>query len=159
MSMRVETRGDMEVVARFDAAPAGVHASIFRAMARLGIDLLGYVVENLSGSVLKRRTGNLVRAQVMKGPNVNGGRTDVAVGFNRQTAPYGVYHEKGVPHPWIIEAKRAKALKFQIGGKTFFRKRVMHPGLPERSFLRSALARIAPRVGPELTAAIAEGSK
>lgn len=40
--------------------------------------------------------------------------------------------------PYVIEPKRAKALKFEVGGKTVFAKRVIHPGVRPRPFLRPA---------------------
>ena len=41
-------------------------------------------------------------------------------------------------------------------GDLIFRRRVVHPPLPERSFLRSALADMAPAIEAGLRAAVAE---
>jgi phage gpG-like protein len=41
--------------------------------------------------------------------------------------------------PHIIEPKNAEALKFEIGGKTVFAKRVNHPGTQAHPFLRPAV--------------------
>ena len=152
-------KGDTLVEANLGEISAKEHAALVRVMTRLGLELQRQVVDvNLAGAVLKRQTGNLARAQNLKTVDTE---TEISssVGFNRATAPYGFYHEFGVPHEWVITAVRAKALRFQVGGGQYiFRKSVVHPPLPERSFLRSALKMIAPRVQPEVTAALAEAN-
>lgn len=40
--------------------------------------------------------------------------------------------------PYVIEPKRAKALRFQVNGRTVFAKRVVHPGVAPKPFLRPA---------------------
>lgn len=156
MSVEFEVRGDTLVEAKLGQISEAEHKALVRVMTQLGMELHEHVVDvNLAGGVLKRRTGNLARAQNMKMVDSD---TEIGtyVGFNRATAQYGVYHEFGVPHEWVIRAVRAKALKFQIGGETFFRKKVTHPGLPERSFLRSALTWITPKIQPAVNDAVKE---
>jgi HK97 gp10 family phage protein len=54
--------------------------------------------------------------------------------------PYGVYQEFGTKGPYEIKPKRAGGvLAFQIGGKTVFAKRVMHPGIKPHPFMRPGL--------------------
>lgn len=48
-------------------------------------------------------------------------------------ASYMEAHEFGVKHSWTIEAKNAKVLS---DGVSFFGKKVEHPGLAERPFIR-----------------------
>ncbi|HZU90088.1 MAG TPA: hypothetical protein VE993_12600 [Stellaceae bacterium] len=60
---------------------------------------------------------------------------------------------------WLIQARRAKALRFDpstssAGGRVLYRRSITPPGLPERSFLRSALAEMAPEIAPKIEAAI-----
>ena len=158
MSIRIELVGDTAVEAHLDAFSEKLHSRLLAVMQRLTLELWRIVVdENLAGKVLKRQSGALARAQV---PRVAESAEMIvgSVGFNRVTVPYGVYHEFGVPHEWVIEAKKGKALRFMLGGEWVFRKKVVHPPLPERSFLRSALAQIAPQVKAEIEAAIAEAS-
>jgi hypothetical protein len=45
--------------------------------------------------------------------------------------------------PYIIMPKKRKVLKFKVGGKTVFAKRVRHPGVRARPFLRLAAEEIA----------------
>lgn len=153
----VEVIGDDLVIARLGAVYPNVYASILAAMTKLGLDLKAIVVDqNLSGAVLNRKTGTLAGAQNLTMTS-DDTQIQAQVGFNSATVPYGKMHEFGVPKSWVIEAKRAKALRFEIGGTVFFRKSVVHPPLPERSFLRAALAQIAPQVLPELQAAVNSG--
>lgn len=42
-------------------------------------------------------------------------------------APYSMYVEAGTS-PHIIRARNARALRFQVGGRTVFAKQVSHPG-------------------------------
>ncbi|SHT27460.1 Uncharacterised protein [Mycobacteroides abscessus subsp. abscessus] len=88
------------------------------------------------------RTGNLGR-QVNEGHiGFTGPRTvSGSVGNN---ARYAVYvHEGSRPH--LIRPRNAKALRFQIGGRTVFAKLVHHPGTKARPFLRNAGMRVASR--------------
>jgi hypothetical protein len=151
----LQMEGDAALVAKFDSLNDRIYAALVRTMTALGIRLQAIVVEQkLSGQVLKRQSGKLassINFEIGQAPN----QITSTVGFNKATVPYGVFQEFGVPHSWVIEAKNAKALRFTIGGQVFFRKKVTHPGLQERSFLRSALAQIAPEVGPAIEAAIA----
>ena len=55
------------------------------------------------------------------------------------TAPHAPFVEYGTAGPYIIRAKNAKALRFQVGGSTLFRKSVMHPGNKARPFLAPAI--------------------
>jgi len=77
-------------------------------------------------------------------------------------APYAAIHEYGgTTRAHLIEAKNAQSLAFLVGGKRVFAKRVFHPGshVPERSFLRSALAEFAPEISAELAEAAGEAAQ
>ena len=88
------------------------------------------------------RAGNLGR-QVKQGHiGVPGPRT--VSGSVRDDADYALYvHEGSRPH--LIRPRNAKALRFQIGGRTVFAKLVRHPGTKARPFLRNAGLRVASR--------------
>jgi hypothetical protein len=136
IELRVDATG---VRAYFTHLEGRLRVNLVRAIAAATIDLQGYIRSNkLAGQVLKQRTGNLSRAITAFPPTDTGREISGRVAVDR-TAPYGFFHEYGVPHPWVIEARNAKALRFEIGGAVVFAKRVTHPGLPERSFMRSAL--------------------
>lgn len=104
--------------------------------------MVGVVREDfLSGQALKVRTGNLRS------------RVDAAVlptqdGFTLGThVDYGVAWEVGFTRPSMtIVPKRAKALRFEVGGRVLFRKRVNLPSksFAARPFLRPALTRELP---------------
>jgi hypothetical protein len=49
-------------------------------------------------------------------------------------APYSVYVENPT-RPHIIRARNARALRFEAGGQTLFRKQVQHPGTPGFPFM------------------------
>jgi hypothetical protein len=151
--------GDSAIVARLGALAPRVRARLEATMEKLGLDLHALVIGNLSGAVLKRRTGRLAQGQNIR-------RVDSAteitrgVGFAPSSAPYGVIHELTGARAHIIEARNARVLAFQgHGGETVFRKRVHHPGLPVRSFLRSALREIAPEAIREIETAVTAAMK
>jgi phage gpG-like protein len=132
--------------------PGRLHDGIARAVARLGLELQRKVQEKLSGEVLKVRTGSLrssINTRIIDTPS----EVSATVGTN---IAYARYHEYGVARAWLIEARNAKALRFTVGGETLFRRRVIHPSLPERSFLRSALKEMTPQIEMELREAVAE---
>lgn len=57
------------------------------------------------------------------------------------TASYAAaVHEGARPH--VIRPRTAKALRFEVGGRTVFAKMVRHPGMKARPFLRNAALRI-----------------
>jgi phage gpG-like protein len=140
--------GDAEVAARLSGFPAALRQRLLATLGTLGIALRAAVVANLSGAVLQRRSGRLADAQRWSVAE-DGGALTLSVGFDGSDVPYGAIQEfGGTTRAHLIEAKNAKALAFRIGGKLAFAKRVQHPGshIPERSFLRVALAAMAPDV-------------
>lgn len=57
--------------------------------------------------------------------------------------PYGVFQEFGTKGPYEIKPKKTGGvLAFQSGGKTVFARRVMHPGVKARPYMRPALEKI-----------------
>lgn len=56
------------------------------------------------------------------------------------SAKHAIFVNDGT-RPHVIEARRAKMLRFEIGGQTIFRRRVNHPGTKPRPF--AAMARAA----------------
>ncbi len=65
------------------------------------------------------------------------GFIDIVAGRPGRT-PYVLFHHDGTG-PHIIRPRRAKALRFQIGGRTIYATRVRHPGSRGSLFLRNAL--------------------
>jgi hypothetical protein len=148
----VQLVGDDRLIARLDTMPGRVRDGVARAVARLGLELQRKVQqEKLTGRVLKLRTRTL-RSSIDSQVTETATEVTATVGTNVFS---GRIHEHGVAREWIIEARNARALRFTIGGQTIFRRRVTHPPLPERSFLRSAMAEMAPQIEEELRDAVA----
>jgi hypothetical protein len=68
-------------------------------------------------------------------------------------APYARVVEAGsAPH--VITAKRAKALRFTIGKKVLFRRRVNHPGTTGKWVFKRTRAWLEPQVQSEFRAVV-----
>ena len=93
--------------------------------------IIGEVQDNLTGKVLNVGTGGALRNSIKKdSTQENDGKTFLSrIGNN---LIYARIHEYG----GVIKAKKAKALRFQIGGKWVMVKSVT---MPERSYLRTAV--------------------
>lgn len=140
--------GDTTALTRIDKVSVNVIAKVKAAVLREVHGLARYIVEQkLSGQVLKVRTNNL-RSSVRRGVGVvetaNAVIGTVGLGAaGAKVAKYGAAHEYGaeIPARVVVPTKRS-ALKFTMGGKTVFAKRVNIPAfkLPMRSFMRSSLA-------------------
>ena len=151
--------GTEGVFARLDQIPGKVAAALRQAVEAEAIKLTAYVKEQkLSGQALKTQTGTLQRS-INYQLQDEGDRIAATVGTNVVYA--GIHEYGGTTRAHVIEARKAKALAFQMGGQTVFFKRVNHPGshMPERSFLRSALAENAGSIRDALERAVAEGVK
>lgn len=149
--------GEAAVAARLAGLPDRLNDRLATTMAQLGADLQGAVVDNLSGRLLARRSGRLADAQTVSIDASDEG-VSATVGFDPETVPYGAIQEfGGTTRAHLIVAKEAKALAFSLGGRLLMAKRVNHPGsvIPAHSFLRSALAALAPAIAAALEDAVA----
>lgn len=144
--------GDTQVIARLNAMPGALRSGIVRAVTRLALETQRLVQQKLSGPVLAVRTG-VLRSSINYRIQDSATQVTATIGT---AVKYGKYHEYGVPHSWEIKPTTAKALAFEVGGQTIFRKSATHKALPERSFLRSALREMEPRIKEELQAAVGE---
>jgi phage gpG-like protein len=132
--------------------PGGLQHGIARAVTKLALEMVRLVQQKLSGPVLKVRTG-VLRSSINSHVQQTATGATATVGTN---VIYGRFHEFGVPHSWEIVPRSARALAFEIGGRPIFAMRVTHPPLPERSFLRSSLREMTPRIKEELERAVSE---
>lgn len=158
---RVE--GDDAVVSQLLKIGQNAKPAIDATIGRLVLKLQRKVQEEkLTGQVLKVQTGTLRRS-------INGvmlpSPGQMSAGVVSTNVKYARIHEYGgTIKAMVIEAKKARALKFSMGGKTVFAKRVTIPErqMPERSFLRSALNEMSDEIKSELmqaaTRAIATGA-
>lgn len=150
--------GVSQVLARLDALPATLRARLLDAVERLTSDAYDRVLDRLGGGVLQRKTGRLMGA-VTHAVADDGTTMSGTVSVDRGAAPYAAIQEYGgETRAHAILPKTARALVFQKYGRTVFAKRVNHPGsrIPERSFLRSALAELEPQIHAALAAAASD---
>lgn len=148
----IELKGDREVVAYLQAAPARARAGVARGIMRLGLELQKRMQDKVSGDVLRVKSGALRSSLDLR---VEEGVSSVSAIVGRGAVEYAGYHEYGVPHSWTIRPKSAQVLAFEWHGQQVFRRQVTHPALPERSFARAALKEIESQVAPVLTEEIA----
>jgi phage gpG-like protein len=155
----VTLQGASEFVERLEQMPAVVQALLRSKVEALAIQLQAHVIrDKLSGQVLGVKTDALRRSiqEVVEASD------DSVIGkvFSAGDVKYAAIHEYGGTIPaHDIYPSKAQALAFVVGGKTVFAKHVHIPDvkMPERSFLRSALADMAPEISSEMKAAVIQG--
>lgn len=133
-----------DVVVEFRDLGAGARARLRGAISAQAILLQGAVGDKLNGPVLNQVSGELFRSLSSQVTDDAGG----VMGMVYVNTKYARIHEYG----GVIEPKNALALRFQIGGKWIYTKRVV---MPERSYLRSTLAERADAIRIALTQAVA----
>jgi HK97 gp10 family phage protein len=140
------------LAARLEAMPGKLTAALGEEAARLGDELRAAVERNLSGGVLQQKTGRLAGSIEMSVQR-NGAAVSATVGTD---VPYAAIHEYGgmIPAHEILP-QSARVLAFPWQGRERFFKRVELPAvqMPERSFLRSALAEMEPEIRAAMAAA------
>jgi Bacteriophage HK97-gp10, putative tail-component len=145
--------GGDALAARLAALPQAARDGIGRAMLRLAQQLQRKIqTGKLSGQVLGVRSGAL-RAGIGYDIADDGTTMTMTVG---SAAPYARFQEYGTASSYPILPGAARALAFSWKGEARFFKKVTHPALPERSFLRSALAEFGADITAGLDAALDE---
>lgn len=123
--------------------PAVFQQAVVRGMQRTVLSVLRRAKLNLTGRFLRVQTGRL-RSSVTSRVLIAGTEVVGVIGTN---VFYGRIHEEGVPHPWTIRAKgQGKVLRFTAGGKTIFARRVLHPPLRSRPWLRTSAEESRPEI-------------
>lgn len=145
--------GGDALAARLEAMPGKLVSALRQEAARLGDDLRAAVARNLSGGVLQQRTGRLA-GSIDVAVRQSGAAVSATLGTD---VPYAAIHEYGgvIPAHEILP-RSARALAFPWQGRERFFKRVELPPvqMPERSFLRSALAEMEPEIRAAMAAAV-----
>lgn len=140
--LNVTLVGDTEVVAKLRTLGPGLVEALSRKVTALRLMLEAYIkTEKLSGQVLNRRTSALFRS--ITGETIVQAMAVWGRVFSSGDVKYAAIHEFGGTIPaHKIEASKADALHFMIGGKEIFVKSVQIPDvhMPERSFMRSGLS-------------------
>ena len=73
-------------------------------------------------------------------------RGSAVVGQVEYTADYAAAVHNGT-RPHVIVPRRGRYLRFQVGDRTVYARRVNHPGTPARPYLATALREVAGRAG------------
>lgn len=137
MGIQIHVFGKDEVVAKYRRISAQLPTIVTVAMQTQMTRLADYVrADKLSGQVLQRRTGTLSRS-IFGVASESGGTVYGKVGS--RGVPYADIWENTGSKAHTIEAINAKALRFEIGGKVIFAKRVNIPQQAPRPFLKPSL--------------------
>jgi phage gpG-like protein len=152
---------DRKLEARLAGMPAALQKALVAKLTVLTTKLENHIkADKLSGQVLNVRTGALRRSifsTVQVAPN-----QVVGTVASSSDVKYGAIHEFGgtIDIPEIVPTK-AQALHFVMNGKDVFAKRVrahtVH--MPERSFMRSALADTRAEIEQGVRQAVEEGTQ
>lgn len=124
---------------RFGGQLSGAQTVVGNVLTR-GVDRLTIATEGFAKEGVGVRTGHLRRSIAHRPAVFAGGVATGSVGTN---VPYARIHEEG-RGPVVAHGK---ALRFQIGGKTLYRKRV--GPAQGRWYMRKARARVAPMIRAE----------
>lgn len=123
------------------ALHAGFIPLLAESMGAWAQDTAGWIRESeLSGQVLRRKTGALASSVIATPPEVAGGRIAVQIqpGFGDRPLVYARIHELG----GIIVAKNVQYLRFKTDdGRWHFKKQVV---IPARPYMRPAFIRGRP---------------
>jgi hypothetical protein len=76
------------------------------------------------------------------------GRGKLEIGPDTLMAPYAWDVEYGTK-PHVIEAKPGKVLRFQVGDRTVYTRRVNHPGTRAQPYVRPVIQNWVTRLGEE----------
>lgn len=136
---------------RFGNRVQGAERIVGNVLTR-GVDRLTIATEGFAKEGVGVRTGTLRRSLAHVPASFAGGVATGSVGTN---VPYARIHEEG-RGPVVA---RGKALRFTVGGKTIYRKRVGPAA--GRWYMKKARARVAPllrreaqRMGAEIVAEV-----
>jgi phage gpG-like protein len=149
----VNVAGGDALVDWFAGRPAALDAQLGPAFAGIAQALYARVLGNLAGDVVKAGSGKL-RDAITQDSDAR----SATIGVGGDAPPYAAALEFGATIPeQLIAIKNGKALAFAVGGSQVFAKHVMHRAfaLPPHSFLRAALAELAPDMVAALDEAVA----
>ena len=154
MTILVNVAGGDALVAWFQSRPAALDIRLGTGFSGIATALYARVLDKLAGDAVNAGDGRLREAITPSSDN-----RSARVYVSTADAPYAGALEYGASIPeQLISIKNGKALAFVVGGSQVFAKQVTHPAfvLPPHSFLRAALADLAPEVLATLDDAVAE---
>jgi len=148
---------DKQLISATAAKAAAAESALTDKLNELDLRMQQYIVgEELHGQVLKQRSGRLAGSIRAIPASRSGSEITGAVEGGGGPAFYARVHEYGGQKEYPIVPVNAKALMFQAGGETIFAKRVNHPPLPERPFMRPALQNMKATIIEELQETLGE---
>lgn len=119
------------------------------ALHRVGMERARMLVNKITRQTLNRSavlcpvdTGRLRASGSMRIAE----RGSAVVGQVEYTANYAAAVHNGT-RPHVIVPRRGRYLRFQVGDRTVYARRVQHPGTPARPYLATALVEVAGRAG------------
>ena len=152
-NLRATLIGGEEVVHKLGETSGKVRKALHAAIERLSIRLMVSVKrDRLSGQALNVRTGRL-RRSITQTVTDDGNRVTGYVGTVVEYAPI---HEYGFKGAMNIRAH----MRSSKNGKSFsVRAHTKNVTLPERSFMRTALADMKSEIGTKINEALAQAAK
>jgi hypothetical protein len=155
--IQIEVIGGTAAVQKLQSFSARLQARLDGVMEVLGASLEDAVRDNLGGGVLQRRSGRLAAGVTL---DVEAGDGGIAVSVGAGDVPYAAFQEYGFHGTETIRA-HLRTIRQAFGRpiapraisvKSYIR----HVDYPAHSFLRSALADIAPGALTQIDAAVGE---
>lgn len=150
--------GGKELVERLRTMPARVQNALSVKLKVMASEFSEYVKQDkLSGQVLNTASGKL-KSSIYARVYTSKSKVTMSTG-SRGDVPYAAIHEYGghtAAH--AIFPSKARVLRYMRDGSTMYALSVMHPGsdIPERSYMRSALADKSEEIRAALSAATVE---
>lgn len=127
----------LEGAPRLDAIGRRLHVLTVRKLTQLTDIMYNKVVENVSGAILNKQSGQLagsIKQQVSDYGDTYQGRV-----FVDPVTPKALVLEKGGDHAYPIYPTKGDVLKWvNSGGETVYAKSVFHPPSKEFAYLRIA---------------------
>ena len=153
--------GGTELTTRVKGFDPKLRSALTKIITRLTVKLLRNVkADKLTGQALNVRSGRLRRSINMRIDGADTAKVSGAVGTNLR---YGRAHEYGFSG--TVSVKESMRMVKQAFGRSItptqvtVRAHSMKMNLPERSFLRSALAEMGPEIEAELRSGVQEALK
>ncbi|SRR5712691_2067245 len=105
---------------------------------------------NLSGKMLQRRSGVLYNSVADRVLNLG----TIVRGEVYSHVPYGYMQEVGTRPHVILPRKSGGYLRFEVGGRVVFAKKVNHPGTKPTPWLHEAFDTLKPSFQPAINTAL-----
>lgn len=146
--------GDKETIAKLQSMYPNMRDRLTKTVDSLALRLLAHVKQDkLSGQVLKNRTGNL-RSHITKRLQITPTSVIGTVGTN---ISYAAYHEYGF-HGIVTVREHLRRAKAGMAMSTV-RAHTRNVNYPAHSFLRTALADMAPQIKSEISQSLTQAAR